>query len=66
MNRRATRAREYYGYALVAGISIHEARRLQPGWIIDMYKIRADYDARMNIGRSILGGMSGKKQKGKR
>lgn len=66
MNRRATRAREFYGYALVAGISINEARRLQPGWIIDMYKIRADYDARMNMGRGLLGSLGGKKQSKKR
>lgn len=57
MNRRATRAREFYGYALVAGISITEARRLQPGWIMDMYRIRVDYDARTNYGKGILGGM---------
>lgn len=54
MNRRATRAREFYAYALIAGISIKEARRLQPGWIMDMYKIRMDYDLRMNYGKSLL------------
>ena len=59
MNRRATRAREFYGYALIAGISITEARRLQPGWIIDMYRLRADYDARMNYGQSLLKGSAG-------
>ena len=59
MNRRATRAREFYGYALIAGISIMEARRLQPGWIIDMYRLRADYDARMNYGQSLLKGSAG-------
>lgn len=59
MNRRATRAREFYGYALIAGISITEARRLQPGWIIDMYRLRTDYDARMNYGKSILSGHIG-------
>ena len=63
MNRRATRAREYYGYALVAGISITEARRMQPGWIMDMYRIRADYDARANYGKGILHGMTGRKKK---
>ena len=54
MNRRGMRVREYYGYALIAGIPIPEARRMQPGWIIDMYKIRVDYDMRMNYGKSIL------------
>ena len=63
MNRRATRAREFYGYALIAGISITEARRLQPGWIIDMYRLRADYDARMNYGQSLLKGSAGGKKR---
>ena len=54
MNRRSTRAREYYGYALIAGIPIREARRMTPGWIMDMYKIRADYDMRMSYGSGIL------------
>ena len=55
MNRRATRAREYYGYALIAGIPVSEARRMTPGWIKDMYKIRVDYDMRMNWGKGIRG-----------
>jgi len=63
MNRRATRAREFYGYALIAGISITEARRMQPGWIKDMYRIRADYDTRMNYGKGILGALTGGKRK---
>lgn len=41
------RAREYYGFALVAGITVTEARHLTPGWVLDMYKLRAEYDARM-------------------
>ena len=53
MNRRATRAREYYGYALIAGIPVKEARRMTPGWIMDMYKIRMDYDMRINWGKGI-------------
>ena len=53
MNRRATRAREYYGYALIAGIGPAEARRMTPGWIVDMYKIRMDYDLRVNWGKGI-------------
>lgn len=53
MNRRSTRAREYYGYALIAGIPVKEARRMTPGWIMDMYKIRMDYDMRVNWGKGI-------------
>lgn len=53
MNRRSTRAREYYGYALIAGIPVKEARRMTPGWIMDMYKIRMDYDMRVNLGKGI-------------
>jgi hypothetical protein len=63
MNRRATRAREFYGYALIAGISITEARHMMPGWIVDMYKIRVDYDARISGGRGILKGLAGGKKK---
>lgn len=29
---------------------------MQPGWIMDLYKIRSDYDIRMNTGKSILHG----------
>lgn len=42
-----TRAREYYGYALIAGISVSEARHMLPGFIMDMYKLRAEHDARL-------------------
>ena len=59
-NRRGTRVREYYAYALIAGISIAEARRMLPGFIMDMYKIRAEYDVKVNGGkivkRQVLGG----------
>ena len=51
MNRRGTRVREYYGYALVAGIPYSEARRMMPGFIRDMYQIRLKYDAQMNVGK---------------
>ena len=51
MNRRGTRVREYYGYALIAGISVDDARRMTPGFIRDMYQIRLKYDAKMNVGR---------------
>lgn len=45
MNRRETRAVEYYGMALIAGIPRDEARRMTPGWIVDMFNIRAKYDS---------------------
>lgn len=41
------RVREYYGYALVAGIGNREARDMTPGWILDMYMIRLKYDAKL-------------------
>jgi len=40
--------REYYAYALVAGISVTEARRMAPGFIRDMFNIRMKYDAQMS------------------
>ncbi len=27
---------------------------MTPGWIMDMYKIRMDYDSRMNWGKGIM------------
>ena len=47
MNRRSRRAREYYSYALIAGVSFTEARHMLPGWILDLAQLRAEYDARM-------------------
>ena len=44
MNRRGMRAREYYGCALIAGIEVEKARRMEPGFIMDMYRIRSKYD----------------------
>lgn len=38
---------EYYGYALVAGIPREEARRMTPGWIMDMFNIRTKFEARV-------------------
>lgn len=48
--------REYYGYALVAGIEPEKARRMYPGFIRDMYTIRLKYDIKLmggKIGRKI-------------
>ena len=44
MNRRGMRAREYYGCALIAGIEVEKARRMMPGFVMDMYRIRDKYD----------------------
>lgn len=41
-------ARELYGYALIAGIGIREAARMEPGFVMDMFGVRGRYDARMN------------------
>lgn len=43
--------REYYGYALIAGLSFTEARHTKPGWIIDLYKMRIEYDIKLAGGR---------------
>jgi len=43
--------REYYAYALIAGISVNDARRMLPGFIRDMYNIRHKYDIRMSGGK---------------
>ena len=59
MNRRGTRVREIYGYALIAGIPLKDARRMTPGFIMDMFKIRTEYDVRINGGKiqkRMLGG----------
>lgn len=39
--------RELYGYALICGISLAEARKQTPGFILDCYHIRLKYDARL-------------------
>lgn len=41
------RAREYYAYALIAGIAVSEARHMLPGFIFDMVKIRVKYDKKL-------------------
>ena len=51
--------REYYAYALIAGISVNDARRMTPGFIMDMFKIRAKYDFSLNgikLQKKLLGG----------
>jgi hypothetical protein len=41
------RVREYYGYALIAGIGHDEAGGMLPGYILDMYMMRLKYDAKL-------------------
>ena len=44
--------REYLAYALIVGIGLEEARHLMPGFIMDMYVIRAKHDVRVNWGNA--------------
>ena len=44
--------REFYGYALVAGIGPKDARHMLPGFIMDMYVIRVKHDVRVNWGKT--------------
>lgn len=47
MSRRGLRVREYYGFALIAGIGHEEAENTTPGYILDMYTMRMRYDAKL-------------------
>lgn len=47
MNRRGMRVIEYYGFALIAGIRHEEAEDMLLGYILDMYTMRLEYDARL-------------------
>ena len=52
------RTREYYGYALIAGIGHDEAEDMLLGYILDMYTIRLRYDAKLagaNLSRKLTG-----------
>ena len=52
------RCREYYGYALIAGIGHEEAEDMLLGYILDMYMMRLKYDgklAALGAGRSLFG-----------
>ena len=51
------RVREYYAYALIAGISHREAEDMLLGYILDMYTIRMKYDAKLAGAR--IGGLFG-------
>ena len=53
------RVREYYGYALIAGIGHEEAEDMLLGYILDMYMMRLRYDAKLagaQMSRRTLGG----------
>ena len=41
------RTREYYGFALIAGIGHDEAEDMLLGYIMDMYVMRLKYDAKL-------------------
>ena len=52
------RVREYYGYALIAGIGHEEAEDMLLGYILDMYMMRLKYDVKVSAlraGSSLLG-----------
>ncbi len=41
------RTREYYGFALIAGIQHDDAEDMLLGYILDMYAMRLKYDAQL-------------------
>jgi hypothetical protein len=47
VNRRGRRVREYYGFALIAGISHEDAEDMLIGYVLDMYMMRLRYDAKL-------------------
>lgn len=58
MNRRGRRVREYYGFALIAGISHEDAEDMLIGYVLDMYMMRLRYDAKLagvKLERSVMG-----------
>lgn len=53
------RAREYYGYAQIAGIGQKDADDMLLGYVLDMYMMRLRYDAKLagaKVGQRALGG----------
>lgn len=51
--------RRLYAYGMIAGLSYTEMRRLEPGFVIDLVRIRTDYDIRLaapGAARRALGG----------
>lgn len=58
MNRRGRRVREYYGFALIAGISHEDAEDMLIGYVLDMYVMRLRYDAKLagaKLERNLMG-----------
>lgn len=58
MNRRGRRVREYYGFALIAGISHEDAEDMLIGYVLDMYMMRLKYDAKLagaKLERNLMG-----------
>lgn len=58
MNRRGRRVREYYGFALIAGISHEDAENMLIGYVLDMYVMRLRYDAKLagaKLERNLMG-----------
>jgi len=45
--------RNIYSCGLIAGLTMQEMRHMTPGFILDMYYWRTDYDSRMSYGKSI-------------
>jgi len=45
--------RNIYSCGLIAGLSMRDMRHMTPGFILDMYYWRVDYDSRMSFGKSI-------------
>ncbi len=45
--------RNIYSCGLIAGLGMREMRHMTPGFIMDMYYWRADYDSRMGFGKSL-------------
>ena len=51
--------RNIYSCGLIAGLTMREMRHMTPGFILDMYYWRCEYDTRMNTGKSLRRMISG-------
>lgn len=45
--------RNIYSCGLIAGLRMSEMRHMTPGFILDMYYWKCDYDCKMSYGKSI-------------
>lgn len=50
--------RNIYSSGLIAGLGMREMRHMTPGFILDMYYWRMEYDTRMMYGKSLRGMLS--------